>query len=137
MYCEKGNTKWSTFNEIYNRQCNILSAMLIIMASRSSVSLICNKMGEKQITHFQTGINSLSLCGFSPRANAAFRRRYCQLLQIRGVLGGQRGRSLRPYSRFSRQEPLLFLSSSSSIVLTRLSILLIIFVVVVFVTSLI
>jgi hypothetical protein len=28
---------------------------------------------------------------------------------------------LRPYSRFSRPEPLLFLSSSSSIVLTRLS----------------
>jgi hypothetical protein len=29
--------------------------------------------------------------------------------------------SLRPYSRFSRREPLLFLQSSSPIVLTRLS----------------
>jgi hypothetical protein len=34
---------------------------------------------------------------------------------------GQRGGSLRLYSRFSRPEPLLFLPSSSSIVLTRLS----------------
>jgi hypothetical protein len=33
----------------------------------------------------------------------------------------QRDGSLRPYSRFSRPEPLLFLSSSSSIVLTRLN----------------
>jgi hypothetical protein len=34
---------------------------------------------------------------------------------------GQRDGSLRPYSRISRLEPLLFLPSSSSIVLTRLS----------------
>jgi hypothetical protein len=34
---------------------------------------------------------------------------------------GQRDESLRPYSRLSRLEPLLFLPSSSSIVLTRLS----------------
>jgi hypothetical protein len=36
-----------------------------------------------------------------------------------GVSRGQRDGSLRPYSRDSRPEPLLFLSSSSSIVLTR------------------
>jgi hypothetical protein len=34
---------------------------------------------------------------------------------------GQRDGSLQPYSRLSRPEPLLFLSSSSSIVLTRQS----------------
>jgi hypothetical protein len=34
---------------------------------------------------------------------------------------GQRDGSLRPYSRLSRPEPLLFLSSSSSVVPTRLS----------------
>jgi hypothetical protein len=34
---------------------------------------------------------------------------------------GQHDGSLRPYSRLSRPEPLLFLSSSSSLVLTRLS----------------
>jgi hypothetical protein len=39
----------------------------------------------------------------------------------RGASRGQRGGSLRPQSRFSRPEPLLFLSSSSSIVLTRLN----------------
>jgi hypothetical protein len=34
---------------------------------------------------------------------------------------GQRDESLRPYSTFSRQDPLLFLPSSYSVVLTRLS----------------
>jgi hypothetical protein len=34
---------------------------------------------------------------------------------------GQRVGSLRSYSRLSRQEPLIFLPSSSSIILTRLS----------------
>jgi hypothetical protein len=37
------------------------------------------------------------------------------------VSRGQRDGSLRPYSRLSRPEPLLFLPSSSPIVLTRLS----------------
>jgi hypothetical protein len=39
----------------------------------------------------------------------------------RGVPLGQRDRNLRPYSRLSTLEPLLYLPSSSSIVLTRLS----------------
>jgi hypothetical protein len=39
----------------------------------------------------------------------------------REVPRGQRDGSLRPYSRISKPELLLFLSSSSSIVLTRLS----------------
>jgi hypothetical protein len=34
---------------------------------------------------------------------------------------GQRDGSLRPYSRSSRPEPLIFLPSSSSVVLTRLN----------------
>jgi hypothetical protein len=39
----------------------------------------------------------------------------------RRMEGGQRGGSPRPYSRFSRPEPLLLLPSSPSVVLTRLS----------------
>jgi hypothetical protein len=42
---------------------------------------------------------------------------FCWLM----VLHGQRDGSVRQYSRLSRPEPLLFLSSSPSIVLTRLS----------------
>jgi hypothetical protein len=38
----------------------------------------------------------------------------------RGVSRSQRNGSLRPFSRFSRPKPLLLLSSSSSVVLTRL-----------------
>jgi hypothetical protein len=37
------------------------------------------------------------------------------------VLRGRRDGSLRPYSQFSRSEPLLFLPSTSSVVLRRLS----------------
>jgi hypothetical protein len=53
------------------------------------------------------------LHGLNPRANytdratAACRRSDCQLLWREGACG-QRDGSLRPYSRFSRQEPLLF-----------------------------
>jgi hypothetical protein len=36
------------------------------------------------------------------------------------VARGQREGFLRPYSRLSRQEPLLFLASSPSVVLTKL-----------------
>jgi hypothetical protein len=66
------------------------------------------------------------LHGLSPRANytgratVACRRSDCQHLRL-SVPRGQRDGYLREYSRFSRQESLLFLSSSSSIVLTRLS----------------
>jgi hypothetical protein len=42
------------------------------------------------------------------------------LCQMVSVILGQCDGPLQPYSRFSRPEPLLFLSSSSSIVLTRL-----------------
>jgi hypothetical protein len=60
-----------------------------------------------------TVIKKLKLLGLSPRANytdratAACRRSDCQLLRIR-VPRGQRDGSLHQYSRFSRQEPLLF-----------------------------
>jgi hypothetical protein len=52
------------------------------------------------------------------------RRLSAKLVQTfadRGVSHSQHNGSLRPYSRLFRLEPLLFLSSSSSIVLTRLS----------------
>jgi hypothetical protein len=42
------------------------------------------------------------------RATDACRRSNCQLLRIEGATRSQRDGSLRPYSRISRQEPLLF-----------------------------
>jgi hypothetical protein len=59
------------------------------------------------------GQKTNKLHGLSPRANytdqatAACRRSDCKLLPIEGGRG-QRDGSLQPYSRFSRQEPLLF-----------------------------
>jgi hypothetical protein len=67
------------------------------------------------------------LRGLSPRANytdratAACWRSYCQLSRIEERRVVSAADSLRQYSRLSRPEPLLFLSSSPSIVLTRLS----------------
>jgi hypothetical protein len=58
---------------------------------------------------------------YTDRATAACRRSDSLLFADRGWPRGQRDGFLRPYSRFSRQEPLLFLSSSSSIEFTRLS----------------
>jgi hypothetical protein len=62
----------------------------------------------------------IKLHGLSPRANytdqetAACRRSDCQLLRIR-VPRDQGDGSLCPYSRFSRQEPLLFYQVASQL----------------------
>jgi hypothetical protein len=67
-------------------------------------------------------LHGLSLrANYTDRATTACRGSDFQLFADRGVPCGQRNGSIRPYSRFSRQEPLLFLPSSSSVVLTRLS----------------
>jgi hypothetical protein len=65
----------------------------------------------------------LKLCGLSPRANYTDRAnsRLSAKLVDRVVSRGQCQGSPRPYSRLSRPEPLLYLPSSSSIVLMRLS----------------
>jgi hypothetical protein len=56
--------------------------------------------------------------GLSPQANyTELSANFCG----QRVSRGQHNGSPRPYSRFSRPEPLLFLPSSSSVVLTRLS----------------
>jgi hypothetical protein len=57
---------------------------------------------------------------YTDRATVACRPSWYQICGQR-VSRGQRDGSLRAYSRFSRPEPLLFLSSSSSVVLTRQS----------------
>jgi hypothetical protein len=60
------------------------------------------------------------LHGLSPRANytgretAACRRSNCQLLRIEGAMWSA-WRIPRPYSRFSRQEPLLFYHVASQL----------------------
>jgi hypothetical protein len=58
---------------------------------------------------------------YADRTTAACRRSYCQRLQIEGCRVVSATDPLRKYYRFPRPEPLLFLPSSSSVVLTRLS----------------
>jgi hypothetical protein len=78
------------------------------------------------LTQFHKTKLKPELRGQSPRASytfrktAACRRSKSQLLRM-SLPHGQRDGSLRQYSRFSRQEPLLFLPNSSSVVLKRLS----------------
>jgi hypothetical protein len=57
---------------------------------------------------------------YTNRATAACRWTQCQICEER-VPNGQRDGFLWPYSRLYRPEPQLFLPSSSSIVLTRMS----------------
>jgi hypothetical protein len=69
--------------------------------------------------HYKTKLRGLSL-----QVNymtAACRRSSYKLLRIEGATWSAWGIPKRPYSRLSRLEPLLFLPSSTSIVLTRLS----------------
>jgi hypothetical protein len=91
---------------------------------------------EIRRTHNGTGTDSASVLGYHERedlnkktpwpesASELYRlsdHRSSAKLVPTFADSGQRGGSLRPYSRLSRPEPLLFLSSSSSVVLTRLS----------------
>jgi hypothetical protein len=76
-----------------------------------------HKLNEKTIK---------TLCGLSPRANRRTERpplsaKLVPTLADRELSRSQRGDPLRPYSRFSRPESLLFLQSSSSFILTRLN----------------
>jgi hypothetical protein len=76
-------------------------------------SMLTTCFGFYQKPFFKWHYITKKLNGLSPRTNytdratAACRRSDCQLLRIE-VPRGRRDASLRPYSRFSRQEPLLF-----------------------------
>jgi hypothetical protein len=79
----------------------------------------CKHLRKNKQTNKLRGLSPLA--NYNDRATAACQRSYCQPLQIdeRRVVSAVD--SVRPYFRLSRPEPLFFLSSSSSIVLTRLS----------------
>jgi hypothetical protein len=71
--------------------------------------------------NFTILIKKTKLRGLSPRAKYTDQAKLKPTSADRGVSCGQRDRFPRPYSRLSIPEPLLFLPSSSSVVLTRLS----------------
>jgi hypothetical protein len=74
---------------------------------------------EPQIASKNNQTNKLR--GLSLRANYTDRRLSAKLVWIEGYRVVSAANPLRPYSRISRPESLLCLSSSSSIVLTKLS----------------
>jgi hypothetical protein len=68
----------------------------------------CTYWGSSLVTKQTHKLHGLSpRANYTDRATAACRRSDCQLLRIK-VPRGQLDGSLRPYSRFYRQEPLLF-----------------------------
>jgi hypothetical protein len=77
--------------------------------------LLCLDIGEEKLRNLNTRAN------YTDRATAASRWSYCQLFRIVECRVVSAADPRRSYSRFSRPEPLLFLPSSSSVVLTRLS----------------
>jgi hypothetical protein len=81
---------------------------------------------RNQICYLSRYKQKTKLRGLSPRANYTDRAIILSTKLVQTFFGqsvprGQRDGSLQPYSRISGPEPLLFLSSSSSIVLRRLS----------------
>jgi hypothetical protein len=119
-----------------------LQILFFLLSTRMSwVSHIAHMKNEKSITSelvslirerttwdTQTEVAGyFKLSGFQSmrelylQSNSRLSAKLVPTLVDRGMLNGQRGWSLQLWSRLSRHEPLLFLSSSSSIVLTRLS----------------
>jgi hypothetical protein len=99
----------------------------------STKSLILTIVGILHyVTNFLTDrcsdIREMSLEPNSPTDSQQMHRKpmnpayveFCMDMGNRSANFGQRDGSLRPYSRLSRPEPLLFLPNSSSFVLTRL-----------------
>jgi hypothetical protein len=97
---------------------------------------LLTRQGSYEIQYFKIYINYIiinyiklktELCGISPwanytdRANAACRRKLVTAFADRGCHVVSVTDPYGPYSWFSRPEPLFCLSSSSSIVLTRMS----------------
>jgi hypothetical protein len=66
-------------------------------------------------------LRRLKRANFTDRATVGCRRSKWQRLRIEGCRVTSEADPLRPYSCFSRPESLLFLPSSSSVALTRLS----------------
>jgi hypothetical protein len=84
-----------------------------------------NNLMNKLMSYHTIRLRETSICGLSPRANYIDRPIVSEVsANVCGqrVLRCQRDWSLRPYSRLSKPEPLPFLPSSPSIVLTRLSV---------------
>jgi hypothetical protein len=119
MYCTFVLFVNQHFPGLPANETHCIKTIIQILYSSSYFNLCFN-----QILYYCVSYMIMSYCifttkkkklhGLSPRANytdratAACRRSDCQLLRIERVPRGQRDRSLRPYSRFSRQEPLLF-----------------------------
>jgi hypothetical protein len=107
-----------------------LNCWVMHPVARVSVNIYRN-LRTQQMSVFVLLCTSYTTC-FGPywwpeSENELYRLSDCRLSAMleptfadRGVPRGQRDGPLRPYSRFSRPEPLLFLPSSSSAVLTRL-----------------
>jgi hypothetical protein len=84
--------------------------------------MLCLPCDRKEKQTYENKLRCLSpRMNYTDRATAACWWSQYQLLADRGVSRSQRDRSLQPYCRLSRPEPLLFPSNSSTVVLTWLS----------------
>jgi hypothetical protein len=100
------------FGEINKKEPNLRGIYINSIVDSRIFTLIMNKQ-QTPWPEFSSELYRPSDCRLSAKLVPTF--------VDRGVSRSQRDGSPRPYSRFSRPQPLLFLSSSSSIVFTRLS----------------
>jgi hypothetical protein len=98
----------------------ILHYVPLLRYSISEFNFICLELSLIKVTII---FSIFFLRGLRPRANYKDRAPIVGEVSVKfcrkRVPRGKRDRSLRPYSRFSKPEPLHFLPSSSSIVLTK------------------
>jgi hypothetical protein len=101
-------------NSLYSTSSLSYFYLLSCLHHYSSIPFISSQLFSPFFPSPPSKNKTNKLHGLSPRANytdqatAACRRSDCQLLRIEGATCCQRDGSPRPYSRFSRQEPLLF-----------------------------
>jgi hypothetical protein len=135
IYIRERNQKSKKCYHILNFALhNLLSGMQLFKQVRGYYTSLCNAtfrtrphgthvrlMGNLHKTDKNNKLCRLRLqVNYNERATAACWRSQCQLLQIEGVAGSANG-SPKPYYQISRLETLLFLPSSFSVVVMRLS----------------
>jgi hypothetical protein len=124
--CESSSYLWTSYWTPVRIQLHAVRGRFPVIANSGTIHIIKRKVKPTSSPSTVYGLLSLIFKSANPwpeSASELYRpsdRRLSEKLVPTFAVRGQHNGSLRPYSRFSRPEPLLFLSSSSSIVFTRL-----------------
>jgi hypothetical protein len=117
----KSSSKGRTYSAGNDVPWPLWTKVLIIVFTKAYNRILCWTSSISLSLSYFTPVIKLKFRGLSPRANYTDRAKLVPTFADRGCNVVSVTDPLRPYSRLSRQEPLLFLSRNSSVGLTRLS----------------